>query len=224
VLAVNGEPVQVWNDLRWSLMQAIVDHRAVTLDVTAADNPQASYSVQLPVNGISTDELETDFLGKLGLQVARPLPLLGKVIPDGPAQRAGLQEGDLIVAIDGQAVSDGLALVEAIQHAPGQRLALDVRRNGQALALHITPEPVEQKGQVIGRIKVEVPMMPEMVSAGVNPLAALVKGAVKTWDTSIMTLKMVGKTIVGEVSWKNVTGPITIADYAGQTARIGLVS
>jgi len=224
VLAVNGEPVQVWNDLRWSLMQAIVDHRAVTLDVTAADNPQASYSVQLPVNGISTDELETDFLGKLGLQVARPLPLLGKVIPDGPAQRAGLQEGDLIVAIDGQAVSDGLALVEAIQHAPGQRLALDVRRNGQALALHITPEPVEQKGQVIGRIKVEVPMMPEMVSAGVNPLAALVKGAVKTWDTSIMTLKMVGKMIVGEVSWKNVTGPITIADYAGQTARIGLVS
>jgi regulator of sigma E protease len=76
----------------------------------------------------------------------------------------------------------------------------------------------------IGKIMAEVALMPEMVALGATPVAALVKASNKVWDTSVMTLKMIGKMVQGELSWKNVTGPITIADYAGQTARIGVVS
>ncbi|GGC03036.1 zinc metalloprotease [Oxalicibacterium flavum] len=224
VLKVDGEAVHVWNELRWSLVQAVVDRKPALLEVAPSNDDGAVRTVVLPVAGVSTEELEGDFLGKLGLDVARPPPVLGKVVPDGAADRAGLKEGDLVLAIDGKAVPDGLALVETIRDAPERNLLVDLQRDGQPLTLRLTPERVEQDGQAIGRVKVEVSMMPEMVSEGVNPLAALVKGVVKTWDTSVMTLKMVGKMIVGEVSWKNVTGPITIADYAGQTARIGLVS
>lgn len=224
VLKVDGEAVHVWNELRWSLVQAVVDRKPALLEVAPSNDDGAVRTVVLPVAGVSTEELEGDFLGKLGLDVARPPPVLGKVVPDGAADRAGLKEGDLVLAIDGKPVPDGLALVETIRDAPERNLLVDLQRDGQPLTLRLTPERVEQDGQAIGRVKVEVPMMPEMVSEGVNPLAALVKGVVKTWDTSVMTLKMVGKMIVGEVSWKNVTGPITIADYAGQTARIGLVS
>jgi regulator of sigma E protease len=88
----------------------------------------------------------------------------------------------------------------------------------------VTPETYTKNDRTVGRIKAEVPLAPEMVIASDPPLAALAKGAKRTWDTSVLTLRMLGKMIIGEVSWKNITGPITIADYAGQTARIGMIS
>lgn len=225
--SINGKSVQIWPDLRWAMVQAVIDRQPVTLEVVSSPNPnegQARRTVVLPVASVSADELEGDFLGKLGLDIARPAPVLGKVMPDGPAQRAGLMEGDLIRAVDGKAIIDGMAFVETVRAAGDRTLQIDLTRGGSPLTLAVTPEAIEQDGQKFGRIKVEVPMVPEMITEGSNPLVALGKGAVKTWDTAAMTLKMVGKMIVGEVSWKNVTGPITIADYAGQTARIGLVS
>jgi len=227
VESINGKSVQIWPDLRWAMVQAVIDRKPVTLEVVSSPNPTeglARRTVVLPVASVSADELEGDFLGKLGLDIARPVAVLGKVMPDGPAQRAGLMEGDLIRAVDGKAIIDGMAFVETVRAAGDRTLQIDLTRGGSPLMLAVTPEAIEQDGQKFGRIKVEVPMVPEMITEGSNPLVALGKGAVKTWDTAAMTLKMVGKMIVGEVSWKNVTGPITIADYAGQTARIGLVS
>jgi len=90
--------------------------------------------------------------------------------------------------------------------------------------LHWYPIRKRTTGKTIGRIKVEVPLAPEMTVISDGPLTAIAKGAQRTWDTSMLTFKMIGKMLTGQVSWKNITGPITIADYAGQTARIGLVS
>ncbi|HWU99150.1 MAG TPA: RIP metalloprotease RseP [Oxalicibacterium sp.] len=228
VTAINGDAVHAWDDLRWLMVQSVVDGKPARMDVEmpATNEPDGKIlrTVTVPADSISTEELEGDFLGNLGIDLARPRAVLGQVVSDGPAMRAGLQQGDVVVAVNGMAIRDGLALIEAVRAAPGKTLAVQLLRNGQPLTMNVTPEKVEQNDQTFGRIKVEVPMMPEMITAGSNPVVALGKAVKKTWDTSAMTIKMVGKMIVGEVSWKNVTGPITIADYAGQTARIGWIS
>ena len=228
ITAVNGDPVQIWSELRWKVLQGAVDKTPVKLDIQRPDPAVADGhlldTVSLPVDSLNTKDLEGDYLGKLGIGLARPKAVLGKVMPDGPAMKAGLREGDLVTAIDGQPVADGLALVERVRAAPGKPLNLSVLRNGNTLAVNVTPEAQDANGTQIGLIKVEVPLAPEMIVASSPPLQALAKGAKRTWDSSILTLRMLGKMVIGEVSWKNITGPITIADYAGQTARIGAIS
>ncbi|HEY6772678.1 MAG TPA: RIP metalloprotease RseP [Oxalicibacterium sp.] len=222
VTAVNGEPVQAWGDLRWLMVQAVVDRKPARLDVV--DTAGAQETAIIPVDSVPTEKLEGDFLADLGIDLARPPAVLGRIVPDGPGMLAGLQQGDEILAVDNKPIRDGIAFVDAVRAAAGKTLQVRLLRRGQTLTLPVTPETLEQDGRTFGRIKVEVAMMPEMVTAGSGPLAALGKAVKKTWDTSAMTVKMVGKMIVGEVSWRNVTGPITIADYAGQTARIGWIS
>ena len=119
---------------------------------------------------------------------------------------------------------DGGVFVETVQKSAGQALMLSIQRDGRPMEISVVPQVVESGGKRIGRIQAEVSMAPEMVNVRSGPLQALARGAQKTWDTSVMTIRMLGRMIVGEVSLKNITGPITIADYAGQTARIGMVS
>ncbi len=228
ITAINGAPVQVWSEVRWKLMQLVLEKADARVDVERP-NPNGSgkllNSVTLRLAGIDSNELEGDFLGKLGLALARPPAVLGKIM-EGPAKVAGLQSGDRITAIDAVPVQDGLAFVEKVRESAGKPLLLEGVRGGNRFEVRVTPEAVEEgdSGKRIGRIKVEVPLAPEMATVSDGPLTALAKGAQRTWDTSAMTVKMIGKMIVGQVSLKNITGPITIADYAGQTARVGLVS
>ena len=234
ITAVNGEPVQTWNELRWKVMQAVVDKTPVKLDIRRANPGPAGGklpggelldTVNLPTTGLAAKDLEGDYLGKLGIKLELGKPILGKVDPDGPAMKAGLQAGDQITAIDGAPVADSMAFIAKVSASPGKPLTLTGLRNGNVFNLDVTPEAQPSKDGPIGRIKVELSStMPEMVLSSSPPLQALAKGAKRTWDSSVLTLKMLGKMIVGEVSWKNITGPITIADYAGQTARIGAFS
>ncbi|MAF03198.1 MULTISPECIES: RIP metalloprotease RseP [unclassified Herbaspirillum] len=228
ITAINGAPVQVWSEVRWKLMQLVLEKADARIDVERP-NPNGSgkllNSVTLRLGGIDSNELEGDFLAKLGLSLARPPAVLGKIM-EGPAKMAGLESGDRITAIDGVPVQDGLAFVEKVRESAGKPLLLQGVRGAAPIEVRVTPESVEEgeSGKRIGRIKVEVPLAPEMATVSDGPLTAVAKGAQRTWDTSVMTIKMIGKMIVGQVSLKNITGPITIADYAGQTARVGLVS
>ncbi|MCP3655199.1 MULTISPECIES: RIP metalloprotease RseP [Herbaspirillum] len=228
ITAINGAPVQVWSEVRWKLMQLVLEKADARIDVERP-NPNGSgkllNSVTLRLGGIDSNELEGDFLAKLGLSLARPPAVLGKIM-EGPAKMAGLESGDRITAIDGVPVQDGLAFVEKVRESAGKPLLLQGVRGTAPIEVRVTPESVEEgeSGKRIGRIKVEVPLAPEMATVSDGPLTAVAKGAQRTWDTSVMTIKMIGKMIIGQVSLKNITGPITIADYAGQTARVGLVS
>lgn len=226
VVAVNGKAVAVWSDLRWELVQAAIDKADVRLEVERSG--LGHYSLQLPASALAGLDLEGDVLGKLGLTLARPPALVEQVLAGGPAARAGLLANDLIVAIDGVPVADGVAVIDIIRVNAGKVLQFELRRAGAPLTLAITPEAAEAKGPqgtvTVGKINAYVAQMPVMISVPSTPVAALGKAVVKVWDTSVMTLRMIGKMIVGEASWKNITGPITIADYAGQTARIGAVS
>jgi regulator of sigma E protease len=220
IASVNGEATLVWSDLRWQIIEAALAKGEARLQVQRAGH--GAVSVTLPATSLASLDLDGDVLGKLGIALARPLPVLGKIVDGGAAARAGLRSGDLIIGVDGKAVQDGIAFIDIMRASGGKTVMLKVERAGQSLLLPVTPEV--EPGTALGKIKAEVALMPEMVTLASKPPVALMKGVVKVWDTSVLTLKMIGKMILGELSLKNVTGPITIADYAGQTARVGVIS
>lgn len=226
VTAVNGEPVRVWSELRWKLLQAGMDKIPVTLDLLrpSGSGSQVVMSVTLPTAELASVEMDGGFIDKLGFEMARPRAVLGEIMADGPAAQAGLKAGDLIEKINGEPVADGVVFVDRVRQAPGQRLVLEGVRDGQDFSLVVVPEG-DRKGEVTaGKIRAKVDMRVEQDTVRYGPFAAVGKGIEKTWTTSILTVRMLGKMLIGETSLKNITGPITIADYAGQTARIGLIS
>ncbi|HEY0488023.1 MAG TPA: RIP metalloprotease RseP, partial [Telluria sp.] len=220
VVAVNGEPVASWSELNWEVISSALDKRDVQLEVERPSHGRAS--AILPASAFEGLDPDADLLGAVGITVARPAPVLGKIIAGGAAERAGLETGDLVTAIDGKPVADGIVFIETVRQAGARTLQVDVNRGGRQFTIPVTPERDPESGQA--RIKAEVALAPDMVKVASGPVEAVGKAVRKTWDTSALTLKMIGKMIMGEVSLKNVTGPITIADYAGQTARMGVVT
>jgi regulator of sigma E protease len=226
VNSVNGEPVQVWSDLRWKLLQSAIERAPARLEVTrvAANNTNQILNLSLPLASLAANDLDNAFMDKLGLDLARPRALLGTIMPNGPAQKAGLQNGDLILSLNDEPVADGLVLIQRLQAAAGQSLQVQGLRGNQPFSATVVPQAEQLEGRTVGRIMAQVNMAPEMAVVSAGPLEALQKAVSRTWETCSMTMKMLGKMVTGEASLKNITGPITIADYAGQTARIGAIS
>jgi regulator of sigma E protease len=220
VVAVNGNPVQSWSELRWQIIHAAVDKSALRLDLRSQGG--GSYSAAIPAERIAQLDVEGDVTKSLGLDLWRARARIEKVLPGGAGERAGLQPGDLVLRADGKAVEDGMAFTELMRAAAGRSVQLEVERGGRVLSIPVTPEKDAASGRGVAKVLLSQPV--EMVTVSSGPLDALAKGVERTWETSVMTLKMIWKMITGEASWKNVTGPITIADYAGQTARIGLAT
>jgi regulator of sigma E protease len=227
ITSVNGEPVRVWSELRWKLLQSALEKNSARLGIQRVDafvpGGHLLDTITLPLDGLTPEDLENDFLGKMGIDLAWPKATIEKISPNSPAMLAGLREGDVVQQINGAPVVDGLSFVELVHASPGKLLQIAGRRGEQEFVINVTPETQLQDGKPIGRIGVS-PRPPEMLAVSDPPLRALAKGVKKTWDTSILTLKMLGKIVTGEASLKNITGPITIADYAGKTARIGAIS
>ncbi|KQN65734.1 RIP metalloprotease RseP [Duganella sp. Leaf61] len=232
ITAVNGEPVAAWSELRWNLMQAAVDKKEASLTVERSGYGRVNAIV--PAATMTALDLEGDIVGNLGIGVALPSPVVQQVLPGGAAERGGLQVGDLLKSVDGVAVQDGVAFIELIRAAPGKTVQVGVIRAGEPRTLAVTPQAEMLKGAdgeksgkqavTVGKISAYVALRPDMINVPSGPLSALGKAVERVWDTCTMTLKMIGKMVTGEASLKNVTGPITIADYAGQTARLGVAS
>jgi len=146
----------------------------------------------------------------------------------GAAQRAGLRPGDEVLAIGDTRVYDGQQLREMIRaqivDGQGRERMWRLRRDGNDVSLPVRPDVVEDRGEAIGRIGAMVGGEPERVLVQSGPLDALVQGAQKTWEIGLLTLKTLGRMLIGEASLKNISGPITIADYAGKTASVGLLA
>jgi regulator of sigma E protease len=226
VTAVDGEPVSAWSEMRWKLLQSAIAGQSVRVDLARVDarGDRISSEITLALGSVASDDLDGRLLERLGLDLARPPAILGQIIPDGPAERAGLQPGDQILRINGEPVPDGVSFVERLQAAPGKLLQLEGLRAGQPFSLAVTPQPERVGERTVGRIRAQVDMSAATTIVQASLPEAIARATRKTWDTSVMTVTMLGKMVIGEASLKNITGPITIADYAGQTARIGLIS
>jgi regulator of sigma E protease len=227
VVAVDSEAVRSWQDLRWVLLQHALDNREIVLQVRTLEDVEAYR--RLDLRGVPIDDGQQDLIARIGLKPWRPsIPaVIGRLVEGGPAERAGMMSGDQIVGIDEELIESWGEMVSRIRDAGGQTLKLSVLREGAVRELFVAVEEANENGVRIGRIGVGVaePMpgglsMFAMVRYG--PIEGLVKAVRQTWETSVLSLKMIGRMFTGEVSWKNLSGPVTIADYAGQTAQLGL--
>jgi regulator of sigma E protease len=222
IVSVDGENVATWQDARWKLLQHVVSHHAVRLEVHNLRGDIAWRALE--TRGITPAQLDGDFLTALGfMRQTDPAPsVAGQLTPGGPAQRSGLREGDEILAVNGRAVQYWDELVKIIRDNPGIPVILEVRREGNRLpGISVTPDSTGDGEQKVGRAGIRNPYYVE-VRYGPGRSAEL--ALTRTWDTSIFSLRMLGKMITGDVSLKNLSGPITIADYAGQSAQVGWIS
>ncbi|WP_217125093.1 RIP metalloprotease RseP [Hydrogenophilus thiooxidans] len=226
IIAVNRTPADTWPQVRWAVLQAIADgQEAVTL--TLRDPAAAAFAVALPLSPVELDPDRGDPLHQLGLVAARPPlpPVVGSVAPESPAAAIGLLPGDAIVALADSPITDWQTLAETVRRHPGETVAIEWLRGGERLRAEVTLEAVpERDGGRFGRLGVQArapdrDMLVRRVVYG--PTDALVYGWAKTLETATVTLKMIGKMLVGEASVKNLSGPLTIATVAGQSAELG---
>lgn len=220
------------SDLRWQLTQAAMRQERVQLQVTDRDGRDPR-TLQLDLSGMAGRDVDAQLMRRIGLGGPYSEPLLGEVRADGPASRAGLMQGDRVLSVEGQPVADAQTLRERIRAAVddegnGLEQRWVIERSGQRLEKTVTPrvtlDPAARDGAGarVGRIDAFVGQPPEMVTVRRGPIDGLVQGAVRTWEVSVLTVKMLGRMLIGEASIKNLSGPLTIADYAGQSVNLGL--
>jgi regulator of sigma E protease len=230
IVKIGDEPVPTWQDARWVLLQHAVRKDRPHVEVRN-DKGEIAWH-ELDLSALSGDQLDSDFLKSVGFTYYRPKirPEIGDIVSGGAAQRAGLKRGDEFIAIDGERITRWDQVVELVRAHPEKMLKVEVKRDGQVLpTIDLIPAAVVEGGRPVGKIGA-APLIDRSMMAGLatevryGPLESLSRALHKTWDTSVFTLKMLGKMIIGEVSLKNLSGPITIADYAGQTAQSGWIA
>jgi len=242
ILSIDGEAVPSWQELHWRLLDLVLKQgdgqREISIEAQSASGTSLRHV--LDISGLEAKDMDGDFLDKLGLHLYQPvvLPVIGDVVEGSVAQRAGLQKGDHILRANGATMRRWMDVVEVIRAHPGQAVQMDVRRGASALQITVVPQGVAGSGpnnswpgtrNTVGKIgagpKVDDAKWQAMFTeVSYGPLEALTQSLRKTWETSVISLKMMGKMVMGEVSMKNLSGPITIADYAGQSAKMGVVA
>lgn len=230
IVSVGDAAVPSWQDFRWQMLQRALDRSPVDVGVLTLQQARAVRRVDF--GGLDSGDLEGDLLGGLGF--VRPrisvAPVIGMLSSGAAAERAGLRPGDRVVAVDGQAVESWDALVRLVRASPGKTLQIRVRRGEVDLPpFAVTPDRMAERGAEIGRIGAgpridAVAMEKHLVNVSYGPVEGLWKALEKTRDTAVFSLRMLWKMVAGEMSLKNLSGPITIADYAGQSAQNGLLS
>lgn len=212
-------------DLRWRITQSALQGERLHLLVGDGSGRRAREAV-LELDRVAGQEVDAALMKRIGIGAPYSEPVLGEVKAGGPADRAGLRAGDRVLRFDGQPVGDAQALRERIrQSARGdaaEPATWTVERHGQTLELPVQPRVARDGDLVVGRIDAFVGLPPAVVTVRHGPVEGLLSGARRTWEMSALTLKMMGRMLIGEASLKNLSGPLTIADAAGQSAQRGL--
>jgi regulator of sigma E protease len=219
---------------REAVMLAILDRLmeggAIDLEVRSPGGD--THVVPLRIDGSTLPLTEPGaLLPGLGFEFWYPsVPArVGKILEGSPAERAGLRPDDLIVAVAGKPVADFAELVRLVQPAAGRTLDFTVERAGGRVAVPVEVEAQREGGRLIGRIGVQ-PAAPAPVPEDMRtrerygPLPAVGKAVGKTWDMSALTVRLLWNVVTGDVSAKNLSGPINIAEYAGFSARQGILA
>ena len=227
ILAVEGERTPTWSLVISKLTAAMLEKRKLRIEVRRPGGDREIRILEIPPE---LAENPNRLGEKLGLKPWRPPipPVIATVQPGSPADQAGLRAEDRIAAVDGRPIDDWRELVEAVRRHPGKPLTLTVERSGRSLEVTVIPETVPgPDGKPVGRIGAGVKIPTEAferlkVTYRLGPLEAIPAAVGKTFEYAWLTLKMIGKMLVGQASVKNLSGPISIAQYAGQSAALGM--
>ena len=230
IISVDGRRTPTWSSVIDVFVERIVESKSV--EFILKDKQGNKKTSQVDLSRISIDDMAGGHLmSALGITPLKPVipAIIGEIIKGGAAERAGLQAGDKILAVDGVKVNDWMEWVEIIRRSPDKQLRIELLRNEKHMFLNITPASEIEDGARIGRIGavVDTSFRNDGSQAAIEsytPVRALMKAMMKTTDMSIMTLRILGKMLMGEASVKNLSGPISIAQYAGHSAQLGLVA
>ena len=217
--------VRSLTDLRWELTQAVVRGDRMQLMVTDRDG-RARRNITLGLDTLGTSELDAKTMQRIGLGIPYSEPVLGDVTAGSAGARAGLRKGDRVLRIDGVEVTDGTVTRDLIRASAStgtpRTMLWHIERAGQVMDISVTPAIIKEGSQQVGRIGVFPGQPYELVNVRYGLIEGLTQAATQTWQMSALTLKMLGKMITGQASLKNLSGPLTIADVAGQSVRLGL--
>lgn len=222
-------PIESMGELHWKLTRAALDRVAVTLEL-AGDGPSGARRATLNLAALD-GEVDEQFLRRVGLSGAYSEPVIQRVMDGGAAQDAGVMAGDRVVAVDGMPVRDAAALRERIRGAvagdggDASALAIQrwrIQRDGRELELEVRPRPVKSNdGPRIGRVEAAIGSAPQTVFVRKGPVEAIGRGAAQSLEMSWLTIRMIGRMLIGEASVRQLSGPLTIADAAGQSVQRG---
>ncbi len=223
--------VRSMTDLQWWFTRAAVQGSDVRLRVVARTSQQASPSGEreliLPVSRIPAADVDGGLLEKLGFSGPYAEPLVAQLVPQGPAEQGGLKEGDRVLSLNGQPVLDAGQLRQAIRQSAiegqPQALTFHVERAGRSVDVVVQPVMKDVQGQRLPRIEAALGSPAAIVTVQHGLVDGFTRALTKTWDVATLSLEMLGKMLIGEASIKNLSGPITIADYAGRSAELGWV-
>lgn len=230
IVSINEQAIPSWEQVSWVLLDlALQGATEASIEARTAQGDIIRHVLNL--KALTPGDMDENFLQSLGLQPYQPLvrPVIGKLVEGGVAQRAGLHPDDKILRVDGQSIEDWKDLVKAVRGHPGQLLHLEIERSGTLLVLDLTPEATSEANITVGKIGA-APHIDRrefdalLTKVHYSPLAAFGHAVRKTWEIAKVSLKSLGKMVIGEMSLKNLSGPITIADYAGQSAQMGAVA
>lgn len=216
------ESVRSWSDLRWKLLDAQSDQRNIVL-LAKMGNDTLDYPVDL--SRATRAEQDEDVIERLGFEPGGKLRV-ASVEPDSAAQRAGLAAGDVVVALDGKAVQGAQAFIATIQAHALKHLTITVERDGARRNIEVVPDERLDGagGQAVGRIGAAMATQVQTVDVKYGLTESLQLGARRTWDISTYSVRMFWRMLSGQASLKNLSGPVTIADYAGKSAQLGVAS
>ena len=219
------EPVESLEDLRWFLAQGALSSRDVRLEFVKASGGSVD-SVLLPLSAMDAREADAQLMRKIGIGSPYTRPVIGELREGDAAERSGLKAGDLVLQLGAIPVVDGQQLRRLIRNSVRDDQAVPavwtLERAGNVLKVMVTPDARLEGDRTVGKIGAYVGDLPEMVTIEYGVLDSLWRGVTRTWEVSVLTLQMMGKMLIGEASLKNLSGPLTIADYAGKSADLGL--
>ncbi len=229
ILAIDGEKTSTWDDATMLLLDAALARRSSRVEVRDSSDRLQERHIDF---SLAPDALaKGGLLKNLGLSVWQPkVPaIIERVLPDKPAERAGMQPGDKVIAVDEEPVEFWRDWVGYVRAHPGQEITVRVLRGGKPVDLQLTPEPVEEAGELVGKIGAAVQRPKNLrndlrVTVRYGVVEAVSRSIAKTWETSALTVRTLWGMLAGRASIENISGPLSIAQYAGYSASAGLAS
>lgn len=224
---ISGKSVSTWQEVSWTLLNESLNNTSV--EIETINNNQQIHIHRLDLSEINLDHANKDTLAVLGLTINQPdIPArIGNVTTNSPADLAGLKTNDLVLMISDTKVNVWEDFVDVIRQHANKPVTIWVLRNSERVKLTVRPEPVIENNKTIGRIGAEFRIEQSeldkiFVTTHYSAGTSLIKATEKTWETAIFSLKMLARMVTGQASWEGVSGPVTIANYAGQSANMGI--